>query len=166
MPSVIQGWFYLINYYHHYSVREVLSFMWQRWHLSLASFLWIAQDHKTNWRQEEKGTTEDEMVMASLNQCTWVWASFGNWSWTGELGVCSPWGHKESDTTERLNWTGLMGFPSGSMVKNPPAMQKIQKPRFDPWVRKIPWKRKWQPTPVFFPGESHGQRSLTGFNET
>ena len=31
---------------------------------------------------------------------------------------------------------------------------------FDPWVRKIPWRRKWQPTPVFLPGESHGQRSL------
>ena len=32
----------------------------------------------------------------------------------------------------------------------------------DPWVRKIPWKRKWQPTPVFLPGESLGQRSLVG----
>ena len=32
--------------------------------------------------------------------------------------------------------------------------------RFDTWVRKIPWRRKWQPTPVFLPGESHGQRSL------
>ena len=31
---------------------------------------------------------------------------------------------------------------------------------FDPWVRKIPWRRVWQPTPVFLPGESHGQRSL------
>ena len=31
--------------------------------------------------------------------------------------------------------------------------------RFDPWVGKIPWRRKWQPTPVFLPGESHGQRS-------
>ena len=33
---------------------------------------------------------------------------------------------------------------------------------FNPWVRKIPWRRKWQPTPVFLPGESHGQRSLAG----
>ena len=32
---------------------------------------------------------------------------------------------------------------------------------FDPWVRKIPWRRKWQSTPVFLPGKSHGQRSLT-----
>ena len=36
--------------------------------------------------------------------------------------------------------------------------------RFDPWVRKIPWKRKWQPTPIFLPGKSHGQRSLAGYS--
>ena len=38
------------------------------------------------------------------------------------------------------------------------------KPRFDPWVGKMPWKRKWQPTPVFLPGESHGCRSLEGYS--
>ena len=36
--------------------------------------------------------------------------------------------------------------------------------RFDPWVEKIPWKRKWQPTPVFLPGKSQGQRSLVGYS--
>ena len=35
---------------------------------------------------------------------------------------------------------------------------------FDPWIGKIPWKRKWQLTPVFLPGESHGQRSLAGYS--
>ena len=35
---------------------------------------------------------------------------------------------------------------------------------FDPWVRKIFWRRKWQPTPVFLPGKSHGQRSLVGYS--
>ena len=34
---------------------------------------------------------------------------------------------------------------------------------FNPWVGKIPWRRKWQPTLVFLPGESHGQRSLVGY---
>ena len=36
-------------------------------------------------------------------------------------------------------------------------------PGFNPWVGKIPWRRAWQPTPVFLPGESHGQRSLVGY---
>ena len=35
---------------------------------------------------------------------------------------------------------------------------------FDPWVRKIPWRRKWQPLPVVLPGKSHGQRSLAGYS--
>ena len=35
---------------------------------------------------------------------------------------------------------------------------------FHPWIRKIPWKRKWWPTAVFLPGESHGQKSLTGYS--
>ena len=35
---------------------------------------------------------------------------------------------------------------------------------FNPWVGKIPWRRKWQPTPVFLPGKSHGQRSLAGYS--
>ena len=57
------------------------------------------------------------------------------------------------------------GFPHGSVVKNPPAMQKMQehrKHRFYPWGRKIPWRRKWQSIPVFLPGKFHGQRSLAG----
>ena len=40
---------------------------------------------------------------------------------------------------------------------------QCRRPGFDPWVGKIPWRRKWQPTPVFLPGKSHGQRSLVGY---
>ena len=38
------------------------------------------------------------------------------------------------------------------------------RPGFDPWVGKIPWRRKWQPTPIFLSGESHGRRSLVGYS--
>ena len=38
------------------------------------------------------------------------------------------------------------------------------RPGFDPWVGKIPWRRKWQSTPVFLPGDSHGWRSLVGYS--
>ena len=48
-------------------------------------------------------------------------------------------------------------FPSGSVVKNLPAMK-------EPWVRQIPWRRAWQSTPVFLHGESHGWRSLVGYS--
>ena len=50
-----------------------------------------------------------------------------------------------------------ISFPSGS-----DGLQ-CGRPRFDPWVRKIPWRSDWLPTPVFLPGESHGQRSLAGY---
>ena len=53
-------------------------------------------------------------------------------------------------------------FPDGTVGKEPPACRRHKRCRFDPWVGKIPWRRKWQPTPVFLPGESRGQRSLAG----
>ena len=43
-------------------------------------------------------------------------------------------------------------------------MQLTQEIRFDLWVKKIPWKRKWQPPPVFLSGKPHGQRSLAGYS--
>ena len=42
------------------------------------------------------------------------------------------------------------------MIKDLPAIAGDMRHRFDPWIRKIPWRRKWQPTPVFLPGEFHG----------
>ena len=54
-----------------------------------------------------------------------------------------------------------IGFPGGSVVKQ--SACNAERPGFDPWVGKIPWRREWQPTPVFLPGKSHGQRSLVGY---
>ena len=55
----------------------------------------------------------------------------------------------------------IQGFPGGSDGKW--AMQ-CRRPRFDPWVGKIPWRQKWQPTPVLLPGKFHGQRSIVGYS--
>ena len=53
------------------------------------------------------------------------------------------------------------------VVKNPPVKAGRHKSRgFNPCGQKIPWRRAWQPTPVFLPGESHGQRSLEGYIES
>ena len=50
------------------------------------------------------------------------------------------------------------------MVKNQSAKcMRLELCRFHPWVGKIPWRWKWQSTPVFLSGESHGQRSLMGY---
>ena len=71
--------------------------------------IWKDHDAGINWRQEEKGTTEDEMAgwHHRLNG-----HEFGETPGVGDgqggLACCSPWGHKESDTTEWLNWTELM----------------------------------------------------------
>ena len=57
------------------------------------------------------------------------------------------------------------GFPSDASGKEPTCQCKRPKRcGFDPWVGKSPWRRKWQPTPVFLPGESHGQRNLVGYS--
>ena len=72
-----------------------------------------------------------------------------------------------------LQWSGqTWGFPGGTVVKNLPAnigdagnMGSIpESGGFHPWVRKIPWRRKWQPTPVFLPGKFQGHRSLAGYS--
>ena len=56
-----------------------------------------------------------------------------------------------------------MGFPGGASGKEPTCQcGRCQRHGFDPWVGKIPWRRAQQLTPVFFPGESHGQRNLAG----
>ena len=55
--------------------------------------------------------------------------------------------------------------PVALVVKNPPANAgDARDVGWDPWVRKIPWRRKWLPTLVFLPGESDGQRSLAGYS--
>ena len=71
----------------------------------------------------------------------------GAW-WAAVHGVA-----KKSGTTERLT------LPGGSAGK---VSACNEGDRFDSWVRKIPWRRKWQPAPAFLPGKSHGQRSLAG----
>ena len=58
-----------------------------------------------------------------------------------------------------------LGFPDDASVKESTCQCKRCKRRgFDSWVRKIPWKRSWQPTVVFLPGESGGQGCLTGYS--
>ena len=67
----------------------------------------------------------------------------------------TTWDDASMDTATHL----YKGFPGLSSKESTCQCRTL---RFDPWVRKIPWRKKWQPTPVFLPGESRGQRSLAG----
>ena len=84
---------------------------------------------------------------------------------TEEPGGLQSMVSQESDTTEGLIHTCVhtWGFPGGTGGKKKKC-RRHQRLRFNPWVRKIPWRRAWRPTPEFLPGEFHGQRSLAGYS--
>ena len=74
--------------------------------------------------------------------------------WSFSFNI-SPSNKYSGPISFRMNWLNLL------------AVQETLKTllqHHDPWVRKIPWRRRWQPTPVFLPGESHGRRSLVGYS--
>ena len=87
-------------------------------------------------------------------------------NWSSCPYFITPIPHKPSGTlhyhkSDLLNRSIKQIFPSGSVVR---IHLQCRRHGFDPWVRKIPWRRKQQPTPVFLPGISHGQRSLAGYS--
>ena len=63
-------------------------------------------------------------------------------------------------------WRGMhtQGLPEWCNGEESSSQCKTYRCGFDPWVGKTPWRRAWQPTPVFLPGESHGQRSLVDYS--
>ena len=99
-------------------MRSVLGAHWKDWHWSWNSKT-LATSFKelTHWKRpwcwerlRAGGKGDDRRWhgwMASLTWWTWVWVDSWNWWWTGRPGVLQSWGCKESDMTERLNWTEL-----------------------------------------------------------
>ena len=80
--------------------------------------------------------------------------------------LLNPWDFQELQSA--FQRTFALFFPGGSVSKestsNAGDHLQCRRPGFDPWLRKIPWRRKWQPTPVFLPGKSHEQRGLVGYS--
>ena len=69
-----------------------------------------------------------------------------------------------SDWTTKKQQIVICGLPSGTSGKEPACQcRRYKKCALESWVRKIPWRRVWQPTPVFLPGKWHGQRSLAAY---
>ena len=73
--------------------------------------------------------------------------------------------HRRTEFEPPSTKNSLHAVPShvlvAQVVKSPP---ECGRPGFNPWIRKVPWRRKWQPTPIFSPGQFHGQRSLAGYS--
>ena len=127
---------------------------------------WVAK----SWTQLSEGDGRGwDGWMASPARWTWVWVDSGSWWWTGRPGmlrfmgsqrVGHDWGTKHS-TQQPPVWD----FPGGASGKEPTCQCRRHRRRgFYPWVGKIPWRKAWQPTLVFLPWESHGQRSLQGYS--
>ena len=80
------------------------------------------------------------------------------WDW---INVPCSYGHIPVETLERRFTFIVSDFlVQASLVVE--TVKNLQETGFDSWFGKIPWRRAWQPTPVFLPRESHGQRSLAG----
>ena len=62
----------------------------------------------------------------------------------------------------KLFFFPIWAYPASLVAQSVKNLRAVQETGFDPWGGKIPWRRKWQPTPVSLPGKSHGQRSLVG----
>ena len=149
MWSRREAWFF--HKYHGYQYPKITNFYWC-WRLNSNTLAtWCKEvtqdpDAGKDLRQEEKGTTEDEMA-------EWHrW--FNGHEFEQAPGVGDEQGSPAIEvhgvTKNRTwlnNWTELKSLSSRSQV-------------FNPQDGKIPWRRKWQPTPVFLPGKSYGQRSL------
>ena len=86
------------------------------------------------------------------------WSEMSGPKWTLCLIV---WFISSACTSESLGSnTSSLGLPW--WLRGWRVSLQCGRPGFDSWVRKIPWRRKWQSTPVFLPGKSHGQRGLVG----
>ena len=71
-------------------------------------------------------------------------------------------GQEDPLEKEQAAHSGVLGLPW--WLRRERICLQYKRPGFDPWIGKIPWRRERLPTPVFLPGEFHGQRSLAGYS--
>ena len=101
-------------------------------------------------------------IWIRLEHCVLAWripGMVGAW-WAAVYGVA-----QSQTRLKRLSIALFWGLPRWLSGKESTCQcRRHRRPEFDPLVGKISWRRKWQPTPVFLPGKSHGQRSLVVYS--
>ena len=120
-----------------------------------------SRDHQTEWNKSER-----ENQTSNIHTYMWNLQKWYRWTYFQSR-------NRDTDVKNRI-----CGYQGGKGVSREIGTDtytllilriksiclQCRRPGFDSWVGKIPWRRKWQPTPVFLPRESHGQRSLTGYS--
>ena len=87
------------------------------------------------------------------------------WSFSFSISHSNEYSRLISFRTDWFDILSVQGLPRWLSGKESFCQcRRLKKHGFDPWVRNIPWRRKWQPTPVFLPRKFHGQRSLEGWS--
>ena len=118
----------------------------------------------------EEGMATDFVVTALLKFAILSTSYTTGWTHSKSLPVGEKWIYILQILAFKITVICVVLFCSkqnkhGARSKEPACQfRRYERHRFNPWVRKIPWRRKWQPTPVFMPEESHGQRSLAGYS--
>ena len=108
---------------------------------------------------QKRGTRSAALVP---NAASLSWGRLGTYQAPCLAPVCSP---LTGSNSLGLHCGYCKGLPHGVSGKEPGCQCRRHSRRgFNPWVGKIPWRRKWLPTPIFLPRESHEQRNLVGYS--
>ena len=131
---------------------------------------WLHTDRNIPWKRNS------ELLHCSQAE---EWMQLEGTLWKACWGRVCVWGGGKSERPELMNflggwiwqttrpWLWQWASPVHRLPRWPSGKEstcQFRRCEFDPWVRKIPWRRKWQPTRVFLPGDFLGQRSLTGYS--
>ena len=137
------------------------SFLCCSWHGSLAVIFILVTlfSSKPDWPMTQEGATSFALPERTSGQqplgSPSLWCSEGPACYFKLSGGC----------TDILSKSNI--FLDGTSDEEPARQWgRLKRCRLNPWVGKVPWRREWQPTPVFLPGKSHGQRSLAGYGIT
>ena len=121
--------------------------------------------HKPQWTRIQMGERHPSPHSLLLSRLSWPQASQKLQRAIKEELKRRNRIRRVSPIQELWQFGCVVGFPSGAGGKRTwLPVQEMKRCGFSPWVRKIPRRRARQPTPVFLPGESHGQRSLMGYS--